>query len=171
MTGAFPDTETLAHDVTSRLLVPRFHFMRAGSGDAPTQLEAFDRALLDAGVGNVNLLRLSSILPPGCREISGAKLPQGALVPVAYASITSDSPGAVISAAVAAAFPEDENHCALVMEHSAHAPAAEVEARVRRMAESNMAYRGQKIARVASVSSQHLVRDRGAAFACVVMLP
>lgn len=39
--------------------------VRSGSGVGRTALAAFDRALLDAGVGNFNLLPLSSVIPPG----------------------------------------------------------------------------------------------------------
>ncbi|HSX17810.1 MAG TPA: pyruvoyl-dependent arginine decarboxylase [Candidatus Saccharimonadales bacterium] len=36
-----------------------------GSGKAHTKLAAFDAALHDAGVANYNLIKLSSIIPPG----------------------------------------------------------------------------------------------------------
>jgi len=36
-----------------------------GSGSGPTKLAAFDAALNDAGVANYNLIRLSSVIPPG----------------------------------------------------------------------------------------------------------
>lgn len=34
-----------------------------GTGEGPTELAAFDRALFDAGIANYNLLRLSSVIP------------------------------------------------------------------------------------------------------------
>jgi len=36
-----------------------------GTGEGPTPLAAFDKALLAAGVENYNLIRLSSVIPPG----------------------------------------------------------------------------------------------------------
>jgi arginine decarboxylase len=36
-----------------------------GVGTGPTELAAFDTALLDAGVANYNLIPLSSVIPPG----------------------------------------------------------------------------------------------------------
>jgi len=36
-----------------------------GTGVGPTRLAAFDKALLAAGVENYNLIRLSSVIPPG----------------------------------------------------------------------------------------------------------
>jgi len=37
----------------------------SGTGTGLTRLAAFDAALLSAGVGNFNLVRLSSVIPPG----------------------------------------------------------------------------------------------------------
>lgn len=37
----------------------------ASTGDGPTVLAAFDAALLEARVANFNLVRLSSVIPPG----------------------------------------------------------------------------------------------------------
>lgn len=39
--------------------------MTAGTGVGPTELSAFDHALVNAGVANFNLIYLSSVLPPG----------------------------------------------------------------------------------------------------------
>lgn len=36
-----------------------------GVGSGPTELSAFDQALVEAGVANFNLIYLSSVLPPG----------------------------------------------------------------------------------------------------------
>lgn len=44
--------------------------MSEGIGMGPTQLSAFDQALVNAGVANFNLIYLSSVLPPGSRIIN-----------------------------------------------------------------------------------------------------
>ncbi len=36
-----------------------------GSGTGPTELSAFDSALMSAGIGDQNLIYLSSVIPPG----------------------------------------------------------------------------------------------------------
>lgn len=41
--------------------------IRTGSGAGLTRLSAFDAALLAAGVANLNLVPLSSVIPPGSR--------------------------------------------------------------------------------------------------------
>ena len=148
---------------------PTKFFFACGKAEGYMPLNAFDSALLDAGIGNTNLVRMSSIIPPGAREIEPVKLPYGALVPVAYASLTSDRSGEIISAAVAAAIPEDESLPGLIMEHSARAPREEVEAVVRRMAEEGMKMRGYKIKYLKSVSVEHRVEKVGAVVAAVVL--
>jgi len=40
-------------------------FLTSGIGSGPTKLSAFDAALNHAGIANFNLLRLSSVIPPG----------------------------------------------------------------------------------------------------------
>lgn len=39
--------------------------VRSGIGSGPTELSAFDQALVNAGVANFNLIYLSSVIPPG----------------------------------------------------------------------------------------------------------
>lgn len=43
--------------------------LATGIGRGPTELAAFDAALLDAGVANYNLICLSSVIPPGSRIV------------------------------------------------------------------------------------------------------
>jgi len=46
-----------------------------GTGTGDTKIAAFDAALFDAGIANYNLIRLSSIIPPGSRiEIGKAEI-------------------------------------------------------------------------------------------------
>ncbi len=42
----------------------------SGTGAGPTKMAAFDAALNNAGVANYNLIRLSSIVPPGSKIIN-----------------------------------------------------------------------------------------------------
>ena len=148
---------------------PTKYFIAHGCAEGMSELNAFDAALMNAGVGNTNLVRMSSILPPRCEEVASIELPPGALVPTAYASVTSAAPGEVITAAVAIALPEDEDHPGLIMEHHAHAPRAVAEEQVRRMAEAGMAFRGKKIREIKSVAAEHVVKKTGAAFAGVIL--
>ena len=57
---------------------PEHFIIVASKAEANHTLTAFDAALLKAGLGNVNLVRLSSILPPGCKEEkNGIDFPPG----------------------------------------------------------------------------------------------
>tara|TARA_B100000609_G_scaffold195671_1_gene189974 strand:- start:11930 stop:12817 length:888 start_codon:yes stop_codon:yes gene_type:complete len=148
---------------------PTEFFVVSGSGEGNTALNAFDHALLDAGIGDTNLVRMSSIVPPKLTHIEKKPLPYGALVPVAYAEMTSDKPGAVISAAIAAAFPVDESLPGLIMEHHAEAPLEEVEATVRKMALDGMLHRKRDVRDVLVIGKEHTVETVGSAFAGLVL--
>ena len=148
---------------------PTCFFLVSGEGEGSTPLNAFDMALLNSGIGNTNLVRMSSIVPPACKKIKPVKLPFGALVPVAYASISSDIPGEIISAAVAVAIPEDNSKPGLIMEYSARGHIEEIENIARRMAEEGMSSRGEKIRNIAFQSMEHKVNKIGNAFAAVVL--
>ncbi|MEM0173960.1 MAG: pyruvoyl-dependent arginine decarboxylase, partial [Sulfolobaceae archaeon] len=48
---------------------------------------AFDDALFEAGIGNYNLVKVSSILPPNCKPCDTIDLPDGSPLHVAWQSI------------------------------------------------------------------------------------
>jgi arginine decarboxylase len=149
--------------------IPNKFYLAAGHSEGMTPLNAFDGALMDSGVGNTNLMRMSSILPPNSTKIKPIKLPLGALVPLAYASKVSSQAEEVISAGVACAIPKKKGLNGLIMEYSAAGHKEEIEKMVRHMAEEGMKQRGYAIKEILSISSQHKVIKNGAAFACVVL--
>ena len=89
------------------LPVPEFFTLVVGRGEGKKKLTAFDSALLDAKVGNMNLLRVSSVLPPHCLFRESLTMPYGSLLPIAYGSLTSDVPGETISASIGVGIPQD----------------------------------------------------------------
>jgi arginine decarboxylase len=150
---------------------PTKFYLVSGSSDGFTLLNAFDGALLASGVGDTNLVRMSSILPPGCQQMTPrpVQLPQGALVPVAYASLCSDTPGEIISAAVAIGIPKDADRAGLIMEYSARAEEGIVEKQVKKMVEKGMELRNRAIKEIMSISATYSVTGIGAVFAGVVL--
>lgn len=148
---------------------PTKYFITVGRAEGVSNLNAFDAALLSACIGNTNLVKISSILPPQCREVAPVRLPLGALVPTAYGTIASEEPGRIISAAVAIALPEDEDDPGLIMEAGELGPCEEVEGTVRRMAAEGMKVRGSPIRRIVSRSVEHKVEHNGAVVAAVVL--
>lgn len=75
----------------------------SGCDEGPTKLNAFDNALADAGIGDVNLIKVSSMLAADTEIQELPKLKAGAMVNCVLSEITSDNPGDEIGAAIAVA--------------------------------------------------------------------
>lgn len=142
----------------------------AGSACGATELNAFDAALLDAGIGNLNLIRVSSILPPGAKLDPELVIPPGSLVPTAYASIVSDVPGDLIGAGIAVGIAEEPNSYGVIMEYSGHCGADEAERTVREMVREGFKARGLKLKEIISRASECRVEGKaGCAFAAIAL--
>ncbi len=148
------------------LPTPRFYTLVAAAAEGGTELTAFDRALLAAGVGNVNLLKVSSILPPGAEFLRELRLPPGSLVPIAYGAVTSSEPGTLLAAAVAVGRPRGGGF-GVIMEFAGYCGREEADRRVREMVEEAFAYRGLELAAVQVAGVEHRVERCGCAFAGV----
>jgi len=144
-------------------------FTASGNGEGNTALTAFDAALLDSGVANTNLWRLTSILPPKCKQIKPFKLPLGALVPAVYSAKTSSTPGELISACVAIGVPAKETNAGLIMEYSHSGEKAVAEKIIRNMVKEGFNNRKWKLKKIIIASSEHKVIKTGAVCAVVVL--
>ncbi len=149
--------------------VPDKYALRAGRGDGETQLTAFDAALLDAGLGNYNLVKMSSVMPPGARPSDHLRedVPPGALLPVAFGFITSVEPGQVISAAVAAGITGASY--GVIMEHKGLASRAQIEREVVDMVREALRRRGLPIQEILIAAAEHRVERVGCAFAGIAI--
>ena len=152
-------------------ILPKKYIIRSSVGKSDHSLGAFDDALLRAGVGNYNLIKVSSILPPACVFEEEITLARGALLPSAYALIFSADVGMTISAAVAVGIPEDPSMNGVIMEHSAVASGEKTENIVRTYARQAMQARGLAIKDIISASSEVTVMsdEIHCAFAAVSM--
>jgi arginine decarboxylase len=148
---------------------PTHYFLVSGASEGFTPLNAFDGALLSAGIGDTNLVKMSSIVPPRCQLISPVPLPPGSLVPTAYASISSDIPGEIISSAVAVALPKEPHYPGLIMEYSGRGTKVDIEETVRRMALEGMKLRLRETKDLISIAVEHKVQKVGATLAAVVL--
>jgi len=137
----------------------------AGHAEGGTTLNAFDNALLAAGIGNINLIKISSILPP---EVPKIKL--GALIPTAYAAMTSESPGQTVAAAVGYALPDDPAKNGVIMEFHGVATKAEAERQIHLMLEEAFRVRGETIRERGVVAAEHTVERVGCALAAITLL-
>src|SRR5499427_8744218 len=117
----------------------------AGTAEGATPLNAFDNALLAAGIGNINLVRVSSILPPGVELVSLPRIKPGAIVPTAYSAMTSEVPGEVIAAAVGWARPEDPSKNGVIMEFHDKATGEEARRMIVQMLQEAFRVRGERI--------------------------
>jgi len=152
--------------------LPKRFFLTSGYGEASTELNAFDAALLEAGIGDTNLIKLSSILPPGSVETEPYQLPKGSLVPLAYGDRVTSEQGTTISAAVAVGIPMDPTAAGLIMECSRIGEAGPCEEAARAMVREGMEIiRGTRIKEIKSISATLTVGRVGAVFAAVVLCP
>jgi len=147
------------------LPLPKKYFVTAASSEGETTLTAFDGALLKARVGNTNLLRVSSILPPDCQYEPDLVVPPGSLLPIAYGSITSSDKGDIISAAVAVGI--KHGSFGVIMEFSGKCSKREAEMQVTKMVEEAFRIRGLELEEVKVAAAEHVVENIGCAFAAV----
>ncbi len=94
----------------------RKYIITKGSGNSDYAQNAFDNALLASGVADYNLVKISSILPPGLIPVDSIDLPKGLILHTAYSSYIENCPGKIISAAISIAVPRDSSLPGVIME-------------------------------------------------------
>ena len=149
------------------LPTPKKFTLVAGSAEGPTRLNAFDNALLAAGIGNLNLLKVSSILPPGCQFVEELDIPPGSLTPTAYGAALSTKKGELISAAVGIGFSSDSY--GVIMEFSGSCSKEEAEKKVEEMVRAAFQQRNVPLVKVMTKAVEHVVQETGCAFAAVAL--
>jgi arginine decarboxylase len=142
----------------------------AGRAEGSTPLNAFDNALLAAGIGNINLIKVSSILPPEVPVMELPKIKPGALIPTAYAAETSETPGELIAAAVGYAVPDDPAKNGVIMEFHGYATREEAERAIRGMLDEAFRVRGEAVKEMKVFAVEHTVERIGCALAAITLL-
>ena len=103
------------------LLVPKAIFFTNGVGKHKDRLSSFELALRDAGIEKANLVTVSSIFPPQCKEISrkeGEKLIMpGQIVHCVMARQDTNEPNRLIAASIGLARPANPNLYGYLSEH------------------------------------------------------
>ncbi|MFQ5909391.1 MAG: pyruvoyl-dependent arginine decarboxylase [Thermoplasmata archaeon] len=88
-------------------MLPEKFFVTSGRASSKvTDLNAFDRALLNAGIGEQNLVPVSSVLPAGIEQVEPQDLPVGAITHCVLAQMRGGE-GEMISAGISYAFRKD----------------------------------------------------------------
>ena len=140
----------------------------SGNDEGPTKLNAFDNALSDAGIGDVNLIKVSSMLAGNAKVEELPKLKAGAMVNCVLSEITSDNPGDKICAVVGVAI-GDELGCA-VETTGINMQLKDLESEAETMARYMMEKRGVEIQDLIIESSEATVENIASAVASVVYL-
>src|SRR5438270_12745370 len=110
--------------VMSEMFVPKAIFFTQGVGVHKDRLSSFELALRDAGIEKANLVTVSSIFPPHCREISrkeGEKLIMpGQIVHCVMARQDTNEPNRLIAASIGVAAPRDPTQHGYLSEHHSY---------------------------------------------------
>lgn len=103
------------------LYVPKLMFFTKGKGTHKDYLTSFEMSLRDAGIGDLNLVSVSSIKPPHCKIVGikegRAYLRSGQIVFAVMARSATNEPNRLIAASVGLARPVDDNQYGYLSEH------------------------------------------------------
>jgi arginine decarboxylase len=101
--------------------IPTKVFLTKGAGKHREKLQSFEMALRDAGIAQCNLVRVSSIFPPGCRIISKKEgveqLKDGQVVFCVLSDNATNEPHRLTAASVGLAMPKDRTRYGYLSEH------------------------------------------------------
>ena len=98
--------------MTPLSIVTPNYFLTKGSGKHKENLASFEVALKDAGISSYNLVTVSSIIPPGCKQITKeqgtAMLKPGEIVFLVLARNSTNEPHRLLASSIGLAMPRDE---------------------------------------------------------------
>ena len=111
-------------------MIPSKLFLTKGVGRHREKLHSFELALRDAGIAHLNLVMVSSVIPPECEVIAKDKglqqLQPGQITYVVMAKNETNEPHRLLSASVGLAAPADKTIHGYISEHHAFGQAGEV---------------------------------------------
>ena len=149
-------------------LIPRRYFITSGKGLSGTSnLNAFDRALMSAGICEQNLVAVSSVIPEGSERIDPIELPRGAVAHCVISQMRGKS-GDVISAGIAYAYRRDGKG-GYVAEGHLHGSAESLRTELGRKVKEMSDIRGIELGETFFVIEEMLVPD-GMYGCCVAAL-
>jgi arginine decarboxylase len=103
------------------MYVPQEAFLTKGVGHHKEKLQSFEMALRDAGIAQLNLVRVSSIFPPHCKLIPKLqgfkKLKPGAVTFCVISDNATNEPHRLVAASVGLSVPKDRSHYGYLSEH------------------------------------------------------
>ena len=140
----------------------------SGKAEGPSKLNAFDNALLDAGIGDVNLIKVSSIIPANSEFVELPKLKPGDMTNCVLAHAASNQKGDIITAVIAVAI---SNDFGCVVEHSeVNEDPEKVKAHAIFMVKQMMKIRKMEIKEIIVEEKSHVVEKEASVIAAIVYL-
>src|SRR3974390_3190043 len=116
------------YPIMHEMFVPKAIFFTNGVGVHKDRLSSFELALRDAGIEKANLVTVSSICPPHCKEMSrkeGEKLIMpGQIVHCVMARQDTNEPNRLIAAAIGLPRPADKEKYVSLSEHHSYGETA-----------------------------------------------
>src|ERR1700683_1362554 len=110
------------------LFVPKAIFFTNGVGVHKDRLSSFELSLRDAGIEKANLVTVSSIFPPRCKEISRAEgqklIMPGQIVHCVMARQDTNEPNRLIAASIGLARPAYKDKYGYLSEHHSYGETA-----------------------------------------------
>lgn len=129
-TNNYPSTVSSQVELITPYFVPRMVFLTRGKGIHKDKLQSFESALRKAGIAHLNLVSVSSILPPNCKIISKKRgitlLKPGQIVYTVMSRNSTNEPSRLIAASVGIAMPADKSHYGYISEHHSFGQTAKV---------------------------------------------
>ncbi len=140
----------------------------SGNSEGPTELNAFDNALYEAEIGDVNLIKVSSMLEANTKIEKLPKLKAGSMVNCVLSSITSSNKGDKLTACVGIAIGE-ELGC-VVETHGINKDPEDIKDEAIEMVKYMMNKRNVEIKELIVEESHHTVENIGSAIAAVIYI-
>jgi arginine decarboxylase len=101
--------------------VPHYFFLTKGVGRHKESLSSFELALRDAGINRFNLVTVSSIIPPGCKQLSREQgvemLKPGEIVFLVLARNSTNEPHRLVATSIGVAIPSNPSDYGFLSEH------------------------------------------------------
>lgn len=111
-------------------MIPKYFFLTKGMGKHKDNLQSFELALRSAGIQHLNIVNVSSIIPPGCKLISrerGLKmLKPGEITFAVLTKNSTNEPHRLIAASIGVAIPSGRSNYGYISEHYSFGQTGEV---------------------------------------------
>jgi arginine decarboxylase len=105
-------------------MIPQKLFLTKGVGKHKEKLTSFEAALRDAGIAPFNIVRVSSILPPGAKIMPRARglqhLSPGEIIHAVMAESSTNEPHRLIAASIGVAIPSERDRYGYLSEYHSY---------------------------------------------------